>query len=170
MRYTKHRRLLIRNRRILARWYDGYSITELSRRFGLTPVQIRRILSEIDPHFGEKIPKQLVKRQRKKWLTDEKKTKITNLLGPTPKPCELSQNYGISRVLATSVAVLLRYEHKKILKSKKTGTIDQYKNRVDKAKRMFEAGASKRFLSQRFGFSRLDLSTILGDRQEVNSR
>lgn len=160
---NEEKRLRIRNRRILRRRYEGISITELARRFGLTVPVIRRILEEIDPLYGKPIPRQLVHRQLKKWLTNEKKTEIKGLLGSVPDPNKLSRNYGISRVLALSVASLLRHEHEKFLEKRKLDKIKALNVDCDKARRMYEAGASKRFISRRFGFSRQFLSTILGD-------
>lgn len=159
----EEKRIRVRNRRILKRRYEGISITELARRFGLTPSVVRGVLSQLDPFYGKEIPKQLVKRQLKNWLTVKKREEITSLLGPTPNPNQLSRNYGISRVLAVSVSVLLRHRHENFLKREKEGRIREHKKRVDKAKRMYEAGASKRFISRRFGFSREFLSRILED-------
>lgn len=163
MTRSEERKIRIRNRRLLTRRYEGYSITELARRFGLTPSAIRAVLSEIDPLYGCEIPKQLVHRQLKKWLSNEKKAEITNLLGHTPNPNELSRNYGISRVLALSVASLLRNEREKFLEKQKRDKMKELEVSREKAKRMYEAGASKRFISRRFGFSRKELSRLLVD-------
>ena len=152
-----------RNRRILKRRYEGFSITELARRFGLTPSSVIGVLAQMDPLYGKEIPKQLIHRQLKKWLTNEKKVKIKSLLGPTPHPNELAREYGISRVLAASVASLLRNERKKFLEKQKRDKIRELDVSREKAKRMYEAGASKRFISRRFGFSRRELSKLLAD-------
>lgn len=152
-----------RDQRLLDRRYDGVSINQLCLEFGLTKYSVRRILSEVDPLYGKEIPKNLVHRQMKKWLTVEKKAEIKNLLGPTPNPNDLSRNYGISRVLALSVTSLLRHEHKNFLKKEKLCKLECQKRVHALARRLFEAGASKRFISRRCGLSRLELSRVLGD-------
>lgn len=157
------RRLRIRNRRILKRRYEGLSITELARRFGLTPSSIRSVLSELDPLYGKEIPKQLLKKQAKNFFRAEKIEKITSLLGAVPDPNKLSRNYGISRVLALYISNLLRNRHENFLKIQKRARMEELKVSREKAKRMYEAGASKRFISRRFGFSRKELSQLLGD-------
>lgn len=157
------RRLRIRNRKILQRRYEGFSITELARRFGLTPSSIRTVLSGRDPFFGKEIPKQLVKRQAKNFLRTEKIEKITSLLGPVPDPNKLSRNYGISRVLALYITGLLRNRHEKFLEIQKRDKMRELEVSRESAKRMYEAGASKRFISRRFGFSRKELSRLLVD-------
>ena len=163
MNRAEARRLRVRNRRMLKRRYEGFSITELARRFGLTPSSVRSVLSELDPLYGKKIPKQLLKKQAKNFLRAEKIEKITSLLGPVPDPNKLSRNYGISRVLALYIGNLLRNRHEKFLKIQKRARMEELKVSREKAKRMYEAGASKRFISRRFGFSRKELSQLLGD-------
>lgn len=163
MNRAEARRLRIRNRRILKRRYEGLSITELARRFGLTPCSVRSVLAETDPLYGKEIPKQLLKRQAKNFLRAGKIDEITSLLGAVPDPNKLSRNYGISRVLALYIGNLLRNRNEKFLEIQKRDKMEELKVSREKAKRMYEAGASKRFISRRFGFSRKELSRLLGD-------
>lgn len=157
------RRLRIRNKKILKRRYEGLSIVELARRFGLTQSSIRAVLCELDPLYGQKIPKQLLKKQAKNFLRAGKIDEITRLLGAVPDPNKLSQNYGISRVLALYIGNLLRNRNEKFLEIQKRDKMEELEVSREKAKRMYEAGASKRFISRRFGFSRQALSRLLAD-------